>query len=219
MLAQATTIGLLVLFTAMLPGPDFVIVTHNTLMHSRRAGLLTALGIGSAIIIHISYCILGLALIIAQSALAFTIIKVAGAAYLIYLGLVTLNKPIDHKNEEYRDKQEALEHASILNLSQSISMKHAFLSGFLCNLFNPKATIFFLALFTLVIKPETPLHIELIYAIEIFAITWLWFSVLVLINSHPRCTRAFKRIETIMPKILGTCLIGFGILLLLSKHH
>jgi threonine/homoserine/homoserine lactone efflux protein len=75
MLTQFFTIGLLMLLSAMLPGPDFALVTKNSILHSRRAGLFTSLGIGSAILVHITYCVLGLAVIISQSLLLFSVIK------------------------------------------------------------------------------------------------------------------------------------------------
>ena len=89
MIHQFITIGILMLFTAMLPGPDFALVTKNTLFYSRRAGILTTCGIACAVIIHMSYCILGAAIIIAKSPLLFGFIKYAGAGYLSYIGIKT----------------------------------------------------------------------------------------------------------------------------------
>ena len=74
----------------MLPGPDFVIVTKNTLLHSRHSGFYASLGIGCAILVHVTYCALGIAFIISKSVLWFDIIKYTGACYLIYLGICTL---------------------------------------------------------------------------------------------------------------------------------
>lgn len=69
------TIGFLMLFAVMLPGPDFALVTKNTLLHSRRAGVFTTLGIGTANLIHMTYCSLGLAIVIANSLFLFSVIK------------------------------------------------------------------------------------------------------------------------------------------------
>ena len=75
------------LFAVMLPGPDFALVTKNTLLHSRRSGFFTSLGVSASNLVHITYCAFGLAIVIANSLLLFSIIKYIGAAYLIYLGL------------------------------------------------------------------------------------------------------------------------------------
>ena len=203
MLTQFLTIGFLMLFSAMLPGPDFALVAKNTLLHSRRAGLLTSLGIGTAILVHITYCALGLAIIISESLLLFTIIKYIGAAYLIYLGIGSL-----------LTKQTAHITAANTQIQKlDLSILTAFRQGFLCNLFNPKATLFFLALFTVIIKPDTPLMWELIYVIEMFVIITVWFCSLTFILSHPRVTQLLNKFEKYISKIVGIFLIGFGVAL------
>lgn len=209
MLAQAFTIGLLMLMSAMLPGPDFAIVTKNTISHSRRSGLFTSLGVAAACLIHMSYCILGVAIIISQSIILFSIIKYIGATYLIYLGVTSLL---------------AKQPASIEPTSESISVKKTSLSdgksfrqGFFTNILNPKATLFFLALFTVIIKPETPRWWEVVYAAENFVIILTWFSSLTLLLSHPRVMRLLDKAEKHISKVLGVFLVGFGIALAFIK--
>lgn len=72
------------------PGPDFAMVTRNSLLLSRRAGVLTALGIGLGVLIHVTYTLVGVGLLIQQSLWLFNAIKLAGAAYLVYLGVKML---------------------------------------------------------------------------------------------------------------------------------
>ena len=141
-------ISLLILLAAISPGPDFAMVTKNSLMYSRRAGTFTAAGVASSLLIHGTYCILGLAIIISKSLLAFSVIKYLGAGYLIYIGIKSLLA-----------KRENLELKSIHHKKHSISNWQAFRQGLLCNLLNPKAIMFLLAFFTLVVKPGAPLYI------------------------------------------------------------
>lgn len=204
MLTQFFTIGLLMLLSAMLPGPDFALVTKNSILHSRRAGLFTSLGIGSAILVHITYCVLGLAVIISQSLLLFSVIKYIGAIYLIYLGITAILTK--HTSADETKTHRPLQKSKI---SDSI----AFRQGFLCNLLNPKATLFFLALFTMIIKPETPKLWELAYAIEMFIIITGWFCSLTIILSHRRILRILNKIEKYLEKAVGIFLIGFGLAL------
>lgn len=206
MLTQFFTIGILMLFSAMLPGPDFALVTKNTLLHSRRAGLFTTLGIASAVIIHITYCTLGLAIVISNSLLLFSIIKYIGACYLFYLGI----------NSLFAKQKKNILSAKQTRISE-ISNLTSFRQGFLCNLLNPKATLFFLALFTMIIKPGTPRVWMGIYAVEMLMIVVAWFCTLALILSHPRVTRLLERSEKYIAKLLGVFLIGFGIVLVLVK--
>ena len=204
---QLFTIGLLMLFTAILPGPDFALVTKNTLRYSRRSGFFTTMGLGCAALMHISYCAFGLAVIISNSLLLFSAIKYIGAGYLIYLGITCLLSKQSNQN--------ALPNKPIKN--RTVSDLTSFRQGFFCNLLNPKASLFFLALFTLVIKPATPTSWLIVYVIEIFFIIILWFSSLVFILSHPRVAQLLEKAEKYIIKILGSFLIGFGVLLLFAK--
>lgn len=203
MIAQFFSIGLIALLGAMLPGPDFAIVTRNSLLHSRKSGYFTSLGVGAAILIHMSYCIFGLALVISSSLFLFSLIKYIGALYLIYLGL-----------SSFFSKQSKAK----LSLDKTMKKKEisnfiSFRQGFLCNLLNPKATLFFLSLFTVIIKPGTPFKWEIIYAMEIFFIATAWFCGLTIILSHPSIKRALEKAEKYIAKLLGIFLIGFGVAL------
>jgi RhtB (resistance to homoserine/threonine) family protein len=207
MLTQFVTIGILMLFSVMLPGPDFALVTKNTFLHSRRSGLFTSLGIGAAILVHMTYCALGLAFIIVNSLMLFNIIKYIGSVYLIYLGITSLlSKLPEHCVSPNRE----IKKSEISNLI-------SFRQGFFCNLLNPKATLFFLALFTIIIKPGTPNYWVIIYAIEMYFIITAWFCSLTLILSHRRIMGLLTKSEKYISKLSGASLLGFGIALAFVK--
>src|SRR5829696_6413293 len=115
------SISVLIMLAAISPGPDFAMVTKNSLLYSRRTGIYTALGVSVSLLIHAVYCIFGLALIISQSLLAFSIIKYLGAAYLIYIGIKSLWAK--RETVQLEDKQ----------LKKSLSALSAFYQGLLCN--------------------------------------------------------------------------------------
>lgn len=206
--AQFFSIALIALLGAMLPGPDFAIVTKNSLLHSRKSGYFTSFGVGAAILIHMSYCVFGLALIISSSLLLFSLIKYIGASYLIYLGL---NSLFSKQAKELFLSDKKVKKTQISNLK-------SFRQGFLCNLLNPKATLFFLSLFTVIIKPETPISWELVYAFEIFFIATAWFCGLTVILSHPYVKRSLEKAEIYIARFLGLFLIGFGVALVFVRH-
>jgi RhtB (resistance to homoserine/threonine) family protein len=208
MITQFFSIALIALLGAMLPGPDFAIVAKNSLLHSRRSGYFTSFGVGAAILIHMSYCIFGVALIISSSLLLFNLIKYIGASYLIYLGVSSL---LSKQPEEIVDANK--EEKTVI--SNFVSFKQ----GFLCNLLNPKATLFFLSLFTVIIKPETPFSWEVVYGLEIAVVATTWFCGLTVILSHPYIKRALEKAEKYIAKFLGIFLIGFGIALVFIRHH
>lgn len=199
MLTELITIGLLMLFSVMLPGPDFAIVVKNTLVHSRRSGLFTALGITCAILVHITYCALGLAFIILESPVLFKIIKYTGGLYLLYLGITCLISTSDKKIDIF-DK----------NKITYQSPSKAFWQGFLCNVLNPKAALFFLAIFTTVVGPDLSLSEILVLSVEMILIVGLWFSSLALLLSHHKVIPFFNRAKKYIEKLLGVLLIGFG---------
>jgi RhtB (resistance to homoserine/threonine) family protein len=204
--AQFFSVALIALLAVMLPGPDFAMVTKNSLLHSRRSGLFTSVGVVCAILVHMTYCLLGLAWVISQSLLIFSLIKYIGAVYLIYLGIQAfLAKQPDHLALPGKKAK--------TSLSDGLSFRQ----GFLCNLLNPKATMFFLAFFTVLIKPDTPFEWQVIYAGEIMGVSFLWFSSLTFILSHSRVKRLLEKAEQYISKILGVFLVGFGIALAFVK--
>lgn len=204
------TIGILMLFSAMLPGADFVMVTKNSLLHSRRAGLFTSLGIATGLLVHITYCILGLAVVISQSIVLFNLVKFLGAGYLIYIGIVLA-----------RSKSNVVPSAvhSEHDQKTDISPLKAFKQGFLCNVLNPKCSLFFLALFTLVIKPDTSYLKEAFIAAELYTITLVWFCCVALLFSHDRLRQSLMAMQKYLNQVLGGCLIVFGACLALIKKH
>ena len=203
MITQFFSLALIALLGAMLPGPDFAIVSKNSLFHSRQSGYFTAFGVGAAILVHMCYCVLGVAVIISNSLLFFNFIKYVGAFYLIYLGIKAL----------FSKQSQNIFPAEKMQQTKVISKFISFRQGFLCNLLNPKATLFFLSLFTVVIKPKTPISWQITYAIEICIVAVAWFCSLTIILSHPYVKGLLEKSEKYIARFLGAFLIGFGIFL------
>ena len=193
------SISVLIILAAISPGPDFAIVTKNSLLFSRRAGIYTAMGVSVSLMIHAVYCILGLALIISKSLLAFSIIKYLGAAYLIYIGIKGLSAThASMKSDE-------------IKLKSSITRWQAFSQGLLCNLLNPKAIMFLLAFFTLIVKPGSALITEMGYGFEIAIIHMIWFSCLSMLMTHTSIQKHLNRIQFYIVKMMGALLVAFGV--------
>nr|WP_255308721.1 LysE family translocator [Gilliamella apicola] len=104
----------------------------NSLSYNHKMALLSCLGVIIAILVHMSYCIAGIAVLITTTPLLYNALRYAGATYLIWLGIKALLA--QNLNTTYIGKPQ---------LTQPISKKSAFMQGFLCNLLNPKATLFF----------------------------------------------------------------------------
>lgn len=202
------SLGTVALLAAMSPGPDFAIVVKNALKYDRRAGIFTALGVGSALFIHTLYSIFGLALVIAHSLLLFSMIKYAGAAYLIYIGSKELfSKSLSHLTLE---KTAAL---------QKRSNRKAYLDGFLTNVLNPKCIFFILSVFTLFITPTTPRWQQLGYGFEIAIIAALWFSILSCIMHLKWVQQRINTIQQKIVKVMGALLVGIGVFVATMVSH
>lgn len=190
------------LLAVISPGPDFAMVSRNSLLLSRRAGVLTAVGIGLGVLVHVGYTLLGLGLLIQQSLWLFHAIKLAGAAYLVYLGVKML------RTRPSRGVPEAA--------SAPLSDGAALRTGFLTNALNPKTTVFVVSLFLQVVRPGTPLSLQLGYGAFISAAHVAWFSLVALCFSAGAVRSHLLAARHWIDRAFGGLLVGFGVLLALS---
>ncbi len=191
------------LLAAATPGADFLMASQHTLRYGKKAGLWCVSGIALALGIHIAYSIAGLAVVIANSAHILWGIKILGAMYLSYLGWQGLRSHYTGA-VSLDDKKEA-----------KISARKSFSMGFMCNLFNPKAPIYFIALFTSVISPLLPTYQLVIYGIWMVILQWLWFAFVVFMLSVPKINRQFQKFSYWLDRIFGLVLIMLAIKILL----
>jgi threonine/homoserine/homoserine lactone efflux protein len=224
------------LLAAASPGPDFVLVSQQTLAKGRRTGLICSLGITLGLAVHIIYSVLGLATVIAHSQPLLTAIKWLGGAYLIYLGWQGIQakpkKPLDSANSaDATDSVVSVSQDKLTDqstLSKNISNKKpssntestvAILRrGFFCNVFNPKAPVYFVAIFTLVLSPDIPLWHLAIYGVWMMVLQMAWFSTVVMLLSIPTIHRRFQRFEHWIDRVLGTAMILLGLNLILRSR-
>lgn len=201
--------GILVgVFTIALasPGPDFVIAVRNSIQYSRRIGIMTAIGFALGVAIHVTYCLMGLATLISQSIVIFNVLKFIGAAYLFYVGISAL-----------RSKGFTMDDANNTENQKMMSDWQAVRSGFITNLFNPKATLFFLALFTQILDPHIPYWASMTYGITCVLMTALWFSIVATILTTPKVRAQFLKFSKWIDRVCGAALIALGLRLALTK--
>jgi len=200
-LSEFLTIAFVHLVAVASPGPDFAIIVRQSLLHGKRTAIWSSLGVGCGILIHVGYCLLGIGLIISRSVLIFSVLKYCGALYLIYIGSKALRaRPIQGTVPEVSTAP-----------APTPSRWQAMRTGFLTNGLNPKATLFFLSLFTVVISPQTPLPIQALYGIYMAIATALWFSGLSLFFSHSRVRETFGRMGHRLEQLTGVILIWLGV--------
>lgn len=194
------------LMAVMSPGPDLVICIKNTLKYSRSIGIWTALGFACGVLVHISYCLLGIAFLISQSILLFSIVKLIGAAYLIFLGVKALFSKSDSKLD-----------FTVSETQKTLKPWQAWRDGFMTNLLNPKATLYFLGFFSVVIPPDlAPMNLVII-SLALFFITFAWFGFVATVMTVKPIRDKFLRIEKRADQVFGGILILLGLKVATAK--
>lgn len=186
------------------PGPDFAVVVRNSLIYSRKTGLFTALGISCGAFFHLSYILLGLGIIIAESPIIFSVIKYCGVGYLFYLGCKGLSA------KKSKTVLGSLEH------TRDIKPAKAFMTGFVTNVLNPKSVLFYLSIFSTIVSPDAPPIIIAIYVATIFTTKILWFSFVAICLSGKRTRERFLGVTYIIERVTGAALVLLSLRLLIG---
>ncbi|MDQ7049685.1 MAG: LysE family translocator [Enterobacterales bacterium] len=188
------------------PGPDFAMVLKNTLQSGRKHGIATAFGIGLGILVHLTYTLLGIGFILSKSALIYAIIKWAGAAYLVYLAFMSFKSAKKEiKNTTNLTKTDTLPHVSKGPIALGLKQ------GFLVNVLNPKATLFFIAIFTTIVNPATAMSSMLLYALWIFVYVIAWFSLIAWAFSGPKILNWYQQHGYYIDWLMGVLLLLLAI--------
>lgn len=187
------------------PGPDFAVVLKHSIRFGRRAAMMTSIGVGSAILIHVTYSLLGIGILIKTTPVLFQVFSYLAAAYLLYLGWGAIRSQAPSSHDNYTGKR----------THQSISDKKAFVVGFLTNGLNPKATLFFLSVFAVAVSPDTPNVIKLGYGVYLAMATGLWFCMLSLFLSSKKVTQFMGEKAYWFDRVMGVVLILLAIKLIM----
>ena len=182
------------------PGPDFFLVLKNSLSYNRKMALMTCLGVISAIAIHMSYCVAGIAVLITATPWLYNALRYAGAAYLLWIGI-----------KELLAKSSATTYISKQTQPINVTAKAAFMQGLLCNLLNPKAALFFLAIFTQLLNVDSTITDKLLVAFIIWLEALLWWPLVVFIFQTQIVQRRYFKLQFIIDKLLGVILILLGV--------
>ena len=193
--------GTLISFT---PGAGAIFTMSNSLNSGFRRSIWGILGQQVALVIHILIVALGVGVLVSNSPVIFNVIRYAGAAYLVYLGIRQFLRKPDLDEEQVEDKKN----------EPALSM---FQRGVWVNLLNPKAIVFFLAFTPQFIRPEQPLFTQyavLTATIVVIDILVMWFFFAAAARSFQRFTST-ERGQLVLSRVFGALFVGVGILLAL----
>jgi RhtB (resistance to homoserine/threonine) family protein len=191
------------------PGPNFVITIKNSLLHSRRAGMWTAVGVAVGNLVHVVFSLLGIALIVSQSILLFNALKWFGVAYLAYIGLKSLLARREDVEELMRSTHDV----------RAMSSSRALCTSFWVSLLNPKVTLFYLVLFTQVVEPGTPILFRTIYGLTAVVLSFVWYALVALVVSHGAVRDRFRAVAHWVERTTGAILIVLGARLAFSRMN
>ena len=202
-MTEILAVMLITVLAVISPGPDFAMVTRNSYLFGRQAGLLTALGIALGVQVHVAYTMLGVAVLVEHSPKILLTVKLIGAAYLVYIGLKTAfnGTPLDIDQPT----------------QQPVSRREAFKTGFLSNALNPKTMLFVVSTFSQVVHPGTGLMTEFAYGLFISAAHWIWFSLVAVLFTHVALRTAMLSKQRLFDRTIGTVLVGLGAALAASN--
>jgi RhtB (resistance to homoserine/threonine) family protein len=191
------------------PGPDFAIVLRQSLRHGRRPAIWTSLGIGTAILLHVTYSLLGFGLLIRSSPTWFNVVKYAGAAYIAWLGVQSLRA---------KPRSDDVAGGGPEGAASPTSPKDhgAYVTGFLTCALNPKASLFFISLFLMVIDPRTPRLVQTAYGLWMALATAGWFCLVAVLFTQERVRRRFLRHGHWIDRALGVVFLAFAASLALA---
>ena len=183
----------------VLPGPDTALVIARTIGNSRRAGIVAALGSLTALAAHVTFAAVGLSAVVAQSATAFSVLKFAGAAYLIVLGLrLVLADTPDAADEAPAAVPAPRRHAGF---------RQAVLTGLL----NPKSALFFLTFLPQFVDPTSPAAPQFaVLGLVVVVVAGLWHAALIALAGRLRQVVARPRVRARFERLTGTVFVVLG---------
>ncbi|MGB7389844.1 LysE family translocator [Marinomonas sp.] len=191
------------------PGPNGFLIAKTVPLYGKKAGFLNVWGFVAAFYVHGTLSIFGISLLLVQSAEAFFLFKLCGAAYLIWIGIKSLMAAFKAPSLE------AVKAPQTVN--KAVSTRGAFVEGFFTNVLNPKVSMFYLAAFPQFLSVnDSPLTAYALVTAHSM-VNLIWFSLMVLMLSRVKSMANSARFKSALNSVTGVIIIGFGAKLALMK--
>lgn len=200
-LIELGAVATITILAVISPGADFAMVTRNSIIYGRAAGLSSSLGIATGVQLHVFYTMIGVGFLIRSSPDIFLIIKLIGALYLIYMGWQTFIS--DQTSKENKTTKEGV--------TPKNSLGTAFKNGFLTNALNPKTTLFVLSVYTQIVDPGTSIPIQLSYGLFMSLAHFFWFSLVSMFFSKNEIRDRLLDHQKVVNRSLGFILFFIGL--------
>jgi threonine efflux protein len=194
------------LLAVLTPGPDFVVIVQYATSRSRRHGVMVAAGVSSAILLWATGSMLGLSVLLARLSWLYEIVRLAGAGYLVYLGVRTL-----WSSRRAAGAEDAAGAAGGPDGPPvPVGLSRAWRVGFLTNAGNPKAVAFFGSLMGALLPPHPSVELRVTLIAAIAAIAMTWYTVVVGVFGSAPVARLYRRVRRWIDRVTAAVLIGLG---------
>ncbi len=200
LLTQSLALGGVVLIAAMSPGPDFLVVMRNAMISGRRAGMAAAAGIAAGVAAWAVVTSVGVAGLLAASAVAFTVVKLIGAAYLVLLGIRAL---IAARRGGYAEMT--------TNGPAQRGVGAAFRQGLFTNLLNPKVAVFFVALLPQFLPHSATAADTIALSATAAVVSLVWFTLLATMVSAMRRFLTGQKVRRAIDAVTGGLMVAIGV--------
>jgi threonine/homoserine/homoserine lactone efflux protein len=194
------------LLAMIMPGPDFLATVRSSIVHSRRSGIFVGLGVNTGVAFWSIAALLGISVVMQQFEWLYTTVRIAGAVFLIGFGVIALWNSRKRAASSADQDGELREQAS----GRARTPFRDWRFGLLTNLANPKALIFFSALFASLLPPETSLPGKMTLLVVLVSLSVLWFALVAIVASAPFIVAAYKRARRRLDQITGGLFVGMG---------
>lgn len=188
------------------PGADTMYILTRSIAQGKKAGIYSVLGIATGIFVHTLFASFGLSVLLAQSAIAFTIVKYLGVGYLVYLGI----KMLIEKNDIFENETQKV---------QQTDLRKIYFQGMMTNVLNPKVVLFFLSFLPQFINPAAAKGVTpfIILGATFITTGTIWCLILTYASSAISNTlRNNKKTAKLMQKISGLVFVGMGLKILVN---
>ncbi|MDO6612140.1 LysE family transporter [Shewanella sp. 1_MG-2023] len=244
--ALLSTLAVIHCLALVSPGPDFAIIVKTSTQQTRQTALMCAFGISIAILVHSLLSLLGISLMIQQSEMAYLAVQIIGISYLAYMGFGALNSVLKsfktHSNPSSANNNAVGEDVAEANLEPNITKNvksniekantkkskvstesfnvltpaKGFRLGLYTNMLNPKALIFFITIFTVLVTPQVTTETKVAAASLLFILSLFWFSFLAIVLTKPVIQQKMAKGSRLIDAITGVIFMGVAITILVS---
>ena len=209
------TVAGLVVAGLLSPGPNFVLISGRALSSGRGPAIAAALGVSVGSLTHAVFGVAGFGALLQSSSRLFAAAKLLGAAYLLWIGFKSIRGVVRSRTRA-DDSGQAASGDGLP--ATAVGARRSLLDGYLTQMSNPKSTLFFLAMFTTVVPPDTGAGTAAAVVATVAVVALCGYLTIAIVLSRPIFQRAYRRVGSVFDAVFGVLMMGLGLRVGLSDR-